>query len=76
MEWVGGARKQGGQVEFYSYKKRVGILFSHAEGGGGAQNGLPYLQGGGKQNVSGPQFSHFAPPPPLPVINDQSLIMG
>ena len=74
MEWVGGARKQGGQVEFYSYKKRVGILFSHAEGGG-AQNGLPCLQGGGKQNVSGPQFSHFAPPP-LSVINDQSLIMG
>ena len=27
----------------------------------------------GAQKVSDPQFSHFVAPPPLPVINDQSL---
>ena len=29
--------------------------------------------GGGAQKVSDPRFSHFVAPPPLPVINDQSL---
>ena len=45
------------------------------EGGGEAQNVLPSLEGGGGQKLSDPRFSDFVapPPPPLPVINDQSL---
>ena len=39
---------------------------------GGAQNVLPCLEGG-PQKVLDPRFSHFVAP--LPVINDQSLIL-
>ena len=38
----------------------------------GAQKVLPCLEGGGAQKVSDLRFSHFVPPP-LPVINYQSL---
>ena len=34
------------------------------------------LGGGGAQKVLDPRFSHFVAPPPLPVINDQSLTQG
>ena len=43
--------------------------------GGGAQKVVPCLKGGGGvQKVSDPRFSHFVAPP-LPVINDQSLMI-
>ena len=45
-------------------------------GGGGQVKFYPYKKvrwGGGAQTVLDPQFSHFVAPPPLPVINDQSL---
>ena len=42
--------------------------------GGGEQNVLLCLEeGAGTQNVSDPRFSHFVAPPPLPIIDDQSL---
>ena len=42
---------------------------------GGHEIIYPVLRGRGQQNVSDPRFSYFValPPPPLPVINDQSL---
>ena len=36
------------------------------------QEVLPCLEGGRKK-VSDPRFSHFVAPPPLPIINDQSI---
>ena len=35
--------------------------------------GFTVLRGGGGQKVSDTRFSHYVAPPPLPLINDQSL---
>ena len=76
-----------GHGKFYPYEKRGGgggaeQVYSHVEGGGaksfhslkaGVRKVLPCLEEG-TQKVADQQFSNFvAPPPPLPVINDQSL---
>ena len=51
----------GGRKKFPPFKR------------GGRKKFYPVLRGGGAQKVSDPRFSHFVAPPPLPVINDQSL---
>ena len=54
----------GGAKSFHSLNER----------GGEARKVLPWLrEGGGAQKVSDPRFSHFVAPP-LPVINEQSLM--
>ena len=74
-------------MKFYPYEKGGGNSFSHAEGEhkrfwgsfyAGACFTFSHIEvgrwGGGAQNGSDPRFPNFvAPPPPLPVINDQSL---
>ena len=47
--------------------------FRSLKRGGGGTKFYPVLKRGGPQKVSDPQFSHFVAP--LPVINDQSLIL-
>ena len=48
-------------------------MFPLLKRGGGARKVLPCLEGGGGAKVSDTRSSHFVAPPPLPVINDQSL---
>ena len=74
----------GGHKQFLGSFYVVASSFSHIEGGapkvstllkGGRNKFYPVLRGGGAQKVSDSRFSRFAAPPPLPVINDQSLKM-
>ena len=44
----------------------------HPQKGGRRKKFYPVLRGGA-QKVSDPRFSHVVAPPPLPIINDQSL---
>ena len=74
----GGAEKalamlKGGNNTFGVVFMWLSCRFSHIEEGGGHEKFYPVLRGGGAQNVSDPRFSHFEPPPLLPVINGQSL---
>ena len=72
---------KGGHKKFWGSFNTGAWSFSHSDGGakssnpirgGGVQQVLPCLEGGA-QKVSDPIFSHFVAP--LPVINDQSLII-
>ena len=61
----------------------VSASFSHTEWGwckrfptfkrGVCEKCYPVLSGGGAQKVLDPQCPHFVAPPPLPIMNDQSL---
>ena len=66
------AMLKGGQKNFWGSFYKVAWSFRHIEARGGAKSFA--LSWGGTQKVSDPRFSHsVAPPPPLPVINNQSL---
>ena len=71
-----GGYKTGGHVKFYPYEKAGGGKSFHSLKGGGGEKFYPVLRGVGRQKFWTRNFFHFvAPPPPLPVINDQSLSM-
>ena len=65
----GATKWERGACEVLPLRKgEGGKSFSHAEGGHNK-----FFFGGGGAQVSDPPFSHCVPPPPLTVINDQSL---